>query len=106
MIDTGENITSTNMTLTNATSPAAGCEMQRVIPISTETNTSASGFNIDIAVLDTGVSLIHPDLNVYRDVTFINGTTTGNDDNGHGSHVAGVAAVKADLIVLQCSLYV
>ena len=55
---------------------------------------SSSDFNVDIAVLDTGVSLTHPDLNVYRDVTFINGTTSGNDDNGHGSHVAGVATAR------------
>ena len=94
VIDIGKNLTSTNMTLTNATSITAGCEMQRVIPISTDTNSSVSDSNVDIAVLDTGVSLDHPDLNVYRDVTFINGTTTGNDDNGHGSHVAGIAAAK------------
>jgi subtilisin len=31
---------------------------------------------------------------VYKHVTFINGTATGNDDNGHGSHVAGIAAAK------------
>jgi subtilisin family serine protease len=68
--------------------------MQRVVPVSTDANMSASDFNVDIAILDTGVSLSHPDLNVYRDVTFINGTTTGNDDNGHGSHVAGTAAAK------------
>lgn len=43
---------------------------------------SASDSNVDIAILDTGVSSNHPDLNVYRDVTFSNGTTTGNDDNG------------------------
>lgn len=91
------NITSTNITSTNASSltpTAAGCEMQRVIPISTDSNMSASDVNVDIAVLDTGVSLTHPDLNVYRDVTFVNGTTTGNDDLGHGSHVAGIAAAK------------
>jgi subtilisin family serine protease len=68
--------------------------MQRVVPVSTDMNVSASDYNVDIAILDTGVSLTHPDLNVYRDVSIINGTTIGDDDNGHGSHVAGVAAAK------------
>lgn len=48
--------------------------------------------NADIAIVDTGVQLNHPDLNVYTNVTFVSGTTTGNDDNGHGTHVAGIAA--------------
>ena len=68
--------------------------MQTVQPISTDSNVSASDTDVDIAVLDTGVSLVHPDLKVYRNATFINGTITGNDDNGHGSHVAGIAAAK------------
>jgi subtilisin family serine protease len=48
--------------------------------------------NVDIAIIDTGISLSHPDLNVYGNVTFVNGTLNGDDDMGHGSHVAGVAA--------------
>ena len=50
--------------------------------------------NADIAVLDTGIDISHPDLNVYKDVTFVPDTTSGNDDNGHGTMVAGVAAAK------------
>jgi subtilisin family serine protease len=59
--------------------------------------TSGNGIgtvNIDIAIIDTGVQLNHPDLYVYRHVTFVTGTTSGNDDNGHGTHVAGIAAAK------------
>jgi hypothetical protein len=54
-----------------------------------------SGMNatgVDIAILDTGVSLIHPDLNVYQDVSFVNYTESAEDDQGHGSHIAGTVA--------------
>jgi hypothetical protein len=50
--------------------------------------------NADIAILDTGIDLNHPDLNVFKQVSFVSGTSSGNDDNGHGTAVAGIAAAK------------
>ena len=45
----------------------------------------------DVAVIDTGVDLDHPDLNVYRqgarNCSLF--SVTPDDDHGHGSHVAG-----------------
>ena len=52
--------------------------------------------DVDIAILDTGIDLDHPDLNVYRNASFVRGAETGDDDNGHGTHVAGIAAAKDD----------
>jgi len=46
--------------------------------------------NVDVAVIDTGVDLDHPDLNVYRQGAHNCSTgNTADDGNGHGSHVAG-----------------
>jgi subtilisin family serine protease len=52
--------------------------------------------NADIAVLDSGV-YPHPDLNIYRCISFHLFTSLPNfcyDGNSHGTHVAGIAAAK------------
>ncbi|MGI0042908.1 MAG: S8 family serine peptidase, partial [Nitrososphaeraceae archaeon] len=49
---------------------------------------------VDVAILDTGIDLTHPDLNVYRAATFVSGTSSASDDNGHGTLVAGIVGAK------------
>ncbi len=46
----------------------------------------------DVAIIDTGISLSHPDLklNIKGGVSEVAYTSSFNDDNGHGSHVAGI----------------
>ncbi|HZR45642.1 MAG TPA: S8 family serine peptidase, partial [Candidatus Manganitrophaceae bacterium] len=69
--------------------------------INAEVSTSAGrtgirvdGQPVDVAVIDTGIDLNHPDLagNIAGGVTFIRKTKSADDDNGHGSHVAGIIA--------------
>lgn len=50
--------------------------------------------DVDVAIIDTGIDLDHPDLNVVASTkcSRFGGCLDGqgNDDNGHGSHVAGI----------------
>lgn len=50
--------------------------------------------DVRIFILDTGVQLNHPDLNVVQNMSFVRGERDGNDLNGHGTMVAGVAAAR------------
>lgn len=49
---------------------------------------------VKVGIIDTGISNTHPDLkaNVKDGVNTINPLKNWNDDNGHGSHVAGIVA--------------
>lgn len=56
--------------------------------------TITKGVSIKVGVVDTGIDLGHPDLqaNIKGNVNTINPLKSGNDDNGHGTHVAGIIA--------------
>lgn len=56
------------------------------------------GAGIDIGVIDTGISTGHPDLAVKGGVSKVSYTTSYNDDNGHGSHVAGIVGATNNTI--------
>lgn len=54
----------------------------------------ATGEGVKVAVLDTGISRSHPDLkdNIKGGYNAIDPTKVPEDQNGHGSHVAGIIA--------------
>ena len=60
----------------------------------TKSGDGQGSVSTDIAILDTGISLSHPDLNVFRQANFVTGASSAQDGNGHGTHVAGIAAAE------------
>jgi subtilisin len=56
------------------------------------------GTGVKVAIIDTGIDPDHPDLddNCKGGFDFVNDDTTPMDDNGHGTHVAGIVAAKDD----------
>jgi subtilisin family serine protease len=55
-------------------------------------NAGYKGANVKVAVIDTGIDLDHPDLNPISGYDFVNDDPVADDDNGHGTHVAGIIA--------------
>ncbi|OIJ11710.1 hypothetical protein BKP37_14795 [Anaerobacillus alkalilacustris] len=62
-------------------------------PLAWENNLTGAG--VKVAILDTGIAN-HPDLTIAGGVSIISDSYL--DDNGHGTHVAGIIGAKNNLI--------
>jgi thermitase len=56
-----------------------------------------TGAGATVAVVDTGIDSVHPDLagRVLPGRDFVDGDSTPQDGNGHGTHVSGIIAADA-----------
>lgn len=52
----------------------------------------STGAKVKVAIVDTGIDRYHKDLKVVGGVNTVNHGKTFHDDNGHGTHVAGIVA--------------
>ncbi|HSN72295.1 MAG TPA: S8 family peptidase, partial [Steroidobacteraceae bacterium] len=54
----------------------------------------ATGAGVRVALLDTGIAADHPDIPIAGGVSFVPGVASWIDDNGHGTHCAGIIGAR------------
>jgi subtilisin len=75
-----------------ATGETVPVGVRRIGAATTSQTHAASGVNV--AVLDTGIDLANSDLNAISGTNCIKAGRSAQDDNGHGTNVAGIIAAK------------
>jgi len=98
------NETINNLVKVNHTQTSIGSKQKSHVVDQNQTNKTGSllpavSEPIDIVIVDTGVSLTHSDLSVYRSLSLVDGNLSSDPDitddkNGHGSHIAGIINAK------------
>lgn len=73
-----------------------------------EANLDALTSPIRVAVIDTGIDLQHPDLKDIIDTSaaksFVDDEATAQDENGHGTHCAGIIAGQGGMVGVAAPL--
>ncbi|NBC64241.1 MAG: S8 family serine peptidase [Bacteroidetes bacterium] len=72
-------------------------------------NRGYKGNGVNVAVLDTGIAN-HTDLSISGGVSFVNGVSSYDDGNSHGTHCAGIIGARNNFIGVVgvaplCDLY-
>lgn len=72
------------------------------IDIAHEEMPTLTGAGVNVAVVDTGVACGHPDLPLIIDgFNALPGGVSHCDDHGHGTHMAGIIAARANRVALM-----
>lgn len=57
-----------------------------------------TGKGISIAILDTGIDREHSDVKIKEGISFVENVSDFDDDNGHGTHLAGIIGAQKNNI--------